>query len=77
MNKTALIFTILIFILMLTFIQPSIYPSGTISIGAGNSLNSITTQLFSTYILPFEIITFLLLAAMLGAMYLGERGVPK
>lgn len=77
MNKSALIFSILIFILMLTFIQPSIYPNGVISIGAGNNGLSLSSSLFSVYILPFEIITFLLLAAMLGAMYLGERGVSK
>lgn len=77
MNKSALIFSILIFILMVTFIQPSVYPEGIISIGAGSNALSLSNSLFSIYVLPFEIITFLLLAAMLGAMYLGERGGTK
>ncbi|MEM0127810.1 MAG: NADH-quinone oxidoreductase subunit J [Thermoplasmatales archaeon] len=73
-NKIAIVLSILLFILMISFIQPSIFPNGTISVNAGNPSTGITHSIFTTYLLPFEIVTFLLVAAMLGAMYLGERG---
>jgi|YelNatPaOPRAMG01_1025707.scaffolds.fasta_scaffold00313_43 NADH:ubiquinone oxidoreductase subunit 6 (subunit J) len=77
-NKLAIILAILLFVVMTTFIQPSAFPNGVISINAGSVGNgAITHLMFTTYILPFEIITFLLLAAMLGAMYLGEREGDK
>lgn len=80
-NKLAILLSALLFLVMITFIQPSFFPNGVISINTfpSNSLPfapglpGITGLLFNVYILPFEIITFLLLAAMLGAMYLGDR----
>ncbi|MCL4412678.1 MAG: hypothetical protein M1526_04920 [Candidatus Thermoplasmatota archaeon] len=77
-NKLALFFSVILFLIMLTFIQPSNFPNGApFSIGTGMGKYGISQTLFSTYLLPFEIITFLLIAAMLGAMYLGEREVSK
>jgi len=64
---------VVLFVIMLTFIQPYPFPNSSV-IGAGNMTEqSVTYFLFNQYILPFEIVTFLLLAGMLGAMYLGER----
>ncbi len=73
-SKAAIILGVILFILMLTFVQPKSLPNTSV-IGAGSmSPQSVTYFLFDQYILPFEIITFILLAGMLGAMYLGERG---
>lgn len=77
-NSIIAAISFLLFLLMITFIQPSLFPYGTIQLNTGTPGNAgITTVLFNTYILPFEIVTFLLVAAMLGAMYLGERGEKK
>lgn len=77
-NKIAIVLAVLLFAVMITFIQPSIFPNGVISINTFSAgAGGITNLLFSIYILPFEIITFLLVAAMLGAMYLGEREGTK
>ncbi len=74
-NKFALVLSVLLFLLMLTFIQFGAFPNGVVPVNTGTSSSpGITQSLFTTYLLPFEIITFLLVAAMLGAMYLGERG---
>ncbi|MCL6003143.1 MAG: hypothetical protein M0Z77_09320 [Thermoplasmatales archaeon] len=74
-NKFAIVLSVLLFIIMITFIQLGAYPQGIIPINTGAT--GITQSLFTTYLLPFEIVTFLLVAAMLGAMYLGERGENK
>ncbi len=77
-NKFALILSVLLFLLMLTFVQLGAFPNGTIPVNTGTSGSAgITQSLFTTYLLPFEIVTFLLVAAMLGAMYLGERSDNK
>jgi NADH:ubiquinone oxidoreductase subunit 6 (subunit J) len=74
-NKIALIFSILLFLIMITFVQSAVFPNGTVPVNTGGPGSpGITSMLFGTYLLPFEIVTFLLVAAMLGAMYLGERG---
>ncbi|HEX2767276.1 MAG TPA: NADH-quinone oxidoreductase subunit J [Candidatus Limnocylindria bacterium] len=39
----------------------------------GTSVEAIATALFSTYALPFEIISVLLLVAIIGAIYLARR----
>jgi NAD(P)H-quinone oxidoreductase subunit 6 len=36
-------------------------------------LNSLATSIFTDYALPFEIVAFLLLAAIIGAIYLARR----
>lgn len=73
-NKLAIFFGVVLLILMITFVQPDILPNTSV-IGAGAmNQQSITFYLFNEYILPFEIVTFILLAGMLGAMYIGERG---
>jgi NADH-quinone oxidoreductase subunit J len=38
-----------------------------------NNTQEIGTQLFSTYLLPFEITSLLLLVAMIGAIVLAKR----
>jgi NADH:ubiquinone oxidoreductase subunit 6 (subunit J) len=77
-NKFAIVLSVLLFIIMITFIQLGAYPQGIIPINTGSpGATGITQSLFTTYLLPFEIVTFLLVAAMLGAMYLGERGENK
>lgn len=74
-NKIAIILSVILFIIMITFLQPAIFPSGIIPVNTGSPGSpGITSMLFGTYLLPFEIVTFVLVAAMLGAMYLGERG---
>ncbi|MEM0138631.1 MAG: NADH-quinone oxidoreductase subunit J [Thermoplasmatales archaeon] len=73
-NKIAIILSILLFLIMLSFIQPAVYPNGTVPVNAGSPSTGITHSIFTTYLFPFEVVTFLLVAAMLGAMYLGERG---
>lgn len=74
-NKFAIVLSMLLFLLMLTFIQFGSFPNGTIPVNTGTSGGiGVTHSLFTVYLLPFEIVTFLLVAAMLGAMYLGERG---
>ncbi|MGC8561669.1 MAG: NADH-quinone oxidoreductase subunit J family protein [Thermoplasmata archaeon] len=77
-NKIAIALSVILFLIMVTFIQLSAFPHGTIPVNTGTSINpGITQSIFTTYLLPFEIVTFLLVAAMLGAMYLGERGENK
>jgi NADH:ubiquinone oxidoreductase subunit 6 (subunit J) len=74
-NKFALVLSVLLFLIMVTFIQFGAFPNGTVPVNTGTTGSAgITQTLFTTYLLPFEIVTFLLVAAMLGAMYLGERG---
>jgi NADH:ubiquinone oxidoreductase subunit 6 (subunit J) len=77
-NKFALVLSVLLFLIMLSFIQFGVFPNGTIPVNTGTPGSfGITQSLFTTYLLPFEVVTFLLVAAMLGAMYLGERGENK
>lgn len=77
-NKIAIALAVLLFLIMITFVQFAAFPNGTVPVNtSGPGSSGITAMLFSTYILPFEIVTFLLVAAMLGAMYLGERGENK
>ncbi|MEM0133828.1 MAG: NADH-quinone oxidoreductase subunit J [Thermoplasmatales archaeon] len=77
-NKFAIALSIILFLIMLTFIQVGVFPHGTVPINTGTPGSpGITQSLFTTYLLPFEIVTFLLVAAMLGAMYLGERSENK
>jgi NADH:ubiquinone oxidoreductase subunit 6 (subunit J) len=74
-SKFAVVLSILLFLIMITFIQFGSFPNGTIPVNTGTPGSpGITQSLFTIYLLPFEIVTFLLVAAMLGAMYLGERG---
>ena len=40
---------------------------------AGATVNAIATALFTVYALPFEIISLLLLVAIIGAIYLARR----
>jgi len=40
---------------------------------AGVVIDQIATQLFTTYALPFEIVSLLLLAAIIGAIFLARR----
>ncbi|MCL4333125.1 MAG: NADH-quinone oxidoreductase subunit J [Candidatus Thermoplasmatota archaeon] len=77
-NKLALVLSVLLFLIMLSFIQVGVFPNGIVPINTGTPTSpGITQSLFTTYLLPFEIVTFLLVAAMLGAMYIGERGENK
>ena len=77
-NKIAIALSVILFLIMVTFIQLGAFPNGTIPVNTGTSINpGITQSIFTTYLLPFEIVTFLRVAAMLGAMYLGERGESK
>ncbi len=74
-NKFAIAMSFILFLIMITFIQPSVFPHGIVPVNTGSPGGTgITQMLFSYYILPFEVVTFLLVAAMLGAMYLGQRG---
>jgi len=43
--------------------------------GGLGCVNTIADQLFSTYLFPFEVTSFLLLLAMLGAVVLAKRKV--
>ena len=77
-NKIAIALSVILFLIMVTFIQLGTFPNGIIPVNTGTSISpGITQSIFTTYLLPFEIVTFLLVAAMLGAMYLGERGESK
>ncbi len=77
-NKFALVLSVLLFLIMVTFIQFGAFPNGTVPVNTGTTGSAgITQTLFTTYLLPFEIVTFLLVAAMLGAMYLGEMGESR
>ena len=78
LNKVAIALSVILFLIMVTFIQLGTFPNGIIQVNTGTSISpGITQSIFTTYLLPFEIVTFLLVAAMLGAMYLGERGESK
>ena len=48
------------------------FPSAEIRLGTSSTAD-VGTSLFSAYILPFEVVSFLLLAALIGAIVLARR----
>ena len=46
-----------------------------IAVNAAGNIQTVAGQLFTTYLLPFEITSLLLLVAIIGAVYLTRRAV--
>ena len=49
----------------------------TVKANTFGTVESLGNALFSTYVLPFEITSILLLVAMLGALYLSKRKLSE
>ena len=47
------------------------WPNGSVIVPV--DLNALAAAIFNDYALPFEIVAFLLLAAIIGAIYLARR----
>ena len=45
--------------------------------GLGADARTVGIRMFEAYILPFEMVSILLLAAIVGALLLSSRGAPK
>jgi len=69
----AVILTELVLILFGTTFQPAIGAYSPAQIQAIGNTEAVGKALFTTYLLPFEVASLVLLAAMIGAIVLAKR----
>jgi NADH-quinone oxidoreductase subunit J len=77
--KHLLIRTAAIIIFVLLIIQPllqSQWPMEMVEFSGKNTYN-IGFSLFTDYVIPFEVVSLALLAALIGAIYLSKREAPQ
>jgi NADH-quinone oxidoreductase subunit J len=73
----AVILTELVLILFNTRFQPAIGAYSPSEIQSIGSTEAVGKSLFTTYLLPFEVASLILLAAMIGAIVLAKRVVKS
>ncbi|HEY4299718.1 MAG TPA: NADH-quinone oxidoreductase subunit J [Candidatus Didemnitutus sp.] len=62
---------------LVTMLRRAQFPAPVPDAIAGSSLKPYAEQLFTTYLLPVQIVGFLLLAAMLGVIVLSRKHEPR
>jgi NADH-quinone oxidoreductase subunit J len=62
-----------LFVLLLSAIQATAWPTSTATLPA-NTVQTVGAQLLTTYVVPFEVASLLLLAAMIGAVVIAREG---
>jgi len=73
LKLTALIISIVLFALLFSVVLKTDFNIAKTNLTAGNVTDSIGVALISRYVLPFEIVSILLLVALIGAIVLAKE----
>lgn len=78
-RKRFVLGTLVAFVFVLLLVQPLIKTPWPVRMIEFPDLNtySVGFSLFTDYVIPFEIVSLALLAALIGAIYLSKREVPR